>query len=113
MTMNSEVKAKWLQALRSGEYQQGTHGLKNPEGCFCCLGVLCNISQIGEWDGVCYKTGGVGSVSWLPLEVAQWSGIPSTGTSPFSVSETQRTLSKMNDDGCSFPEIADWIERNL
>lgn len=44
--MNPEVKALWLNALRSGEYQQGTGKLKQTYGGdqrYCCLGVLCDL----------------------------------------------------------------------
>ena len=42
--MNSVIKKKWLNALRSGEYKQGQECLKNSEGAYCCLGVLCRIT---------------------------------------------------------------------
>jgi hypothetical protein len=40
--MNQEIKLKWLEALRSGQYKQTKYSLKNEKG-FCCLGVLCDI----------------------------------------------------------------------
>jgi hypothetical protein len=51
--MNPEVKAKWVAALRSGQYTQGTCFLKrdvivmgttDQVTKFCCLGVLCDIA---------------------------------------------------------------------
>lgn len=46
--LHPEIKTKWLEALRSGEYKQGRSLLhyKTDEGedCFCCLGVLCDIA---------------------------------------------------------------------
>ena len=41
--MNQEIKAKWVNALRSGDYEQGQGALKNPDGQYCCLGVLCDL----------------------------------------------------------------------
>lgn len=41
--MNPEVKAKWLEALRSGEYKQGREYLRRGNY-YCCLGVLCDIA---------------------------------------------------------------------
>jgi hypothetical protein len=35
------------------------------------------------------------------------------GEAIFLPEDTQKTLSKLNDDGRSFPEIADWIEDNV
>ena len=40
--MNPEVKQKWIDALRSGEYEQGKEKLRSVSG-YCCLGVLCDI----------------------------------------------------------------------
>lgn len=54
--MNAEVKAQWLDALRSGEYQQTKGRLRrdnpiDPEDAddgynagYCCLGVLCDLA---------------------------------------------------------------------
>ena len=40
--MNELVKKKWVEALRSGIYDQDKLKLKTDEG-YCCLGVLCDI----------------------------------------------------------------------
>jgi hypothetical protein len=52
--VNPEVKAKWLAALRSGEYRQGKHALNTggPEGQFCCLGVLCEVALQEGLEGL-------------------------------------------------------------
>lgn len=51
--MNPEIKAKWVAALRSGDYEQGRGYLHR--GGFCCLGVACDlfIKETGRacWDG--------------------------------------------------------------
>lgn len=40
--MNQEIKAKWVEALRSGRYKQG-RGVLRQGNEFCCLGVLADI----------------------------------------------------------------------
>lgn len=40
--MNPEVKQKWIDALRSGKYEQGSEKLRTVSG-YCCLGVLCDL----------------------------------------------------------------------
>ena len=44
--MNEEsqraLKAKWVEALRSGDYKQGTNRLRIGDE-YCCLGVLCDV----------------------------------------------------------------------
>ena len=57
--MKEEIKTKWLKALRSGEYTQAGTLICETGGqrSFCCLGVLNDISNLGEWrrgeDYVC------------------------------------------------------------
>jgi hypothetical protein len=104
--MDAELKTKWLAALRSGEYSQTQQVLhrKDPNG-YCCLGVLCEISESGTWDsdGTYYKfhekgvdlmAGGATVQRFLPWTISS-------------------NLANMNDDGTTFPEIADWIEENV
>lgn len=47
--MKTEIKDRWLEALRSGEYKQGKGRLvkETDDGTFnyCCLGVLCDLAQ--------------------------------------------------------------------
>src|SRR3954466_11512237 len=43
--MDANLKTKWVEALRSGEYNQCRGNLKSPDG-FCCLGVLAQISGL-------------------------------------------------------------------
>lgn len=46
--MKTELKRKWVNALRSGDYPQGYGTLRGPLG-FCALGVLLDVSGIGDW----------------------------------------------------------------
>ena len=50
--MNPEIKTKWVEALRSGKYKQGTEHFKR-DGCYCVLGVLYEVAgcQWRELDG--------------------------------------------------------------
>lgn len=102
--MNQEVKARWIEALRSGKYEQGTQQLRSGDN-FCCLGVLCDISEQGQWRklglgvGQCYMNG----VTYLPTPVGRWAELDS---------HQERQLSNMNDNGLSFNCIAKHIEEN-
>lgn len=58
--MKPEIKEKWLEALRSGNYKQGTGKLRQVEkngDTYCCLGVLCDVLGVkwhtsdDDWDG--------------------------------------------------------------
>lgn len=56
--MNPEIKAKWVAALRSGEYLQGTGQLLNTysgASKYCCLGVLCDLLVKEDTPGLEYS----------------------------------------------------------
>lgn len=53
LKLRSEVKNAWVDALRSGEYQQGKGKLRDHENRYCCLGVLADLAiKSGEIDGL-------------------------------------------------------------
>lgn len=126
--MNPEVKAQWLEALRSGKYRQATGVLQrvnvanpqDPKG-FCCLGVLCDISGKGRWeapenDGRQAATFNVtGSdetaTACLPTSVAQWAEFNDLVC--VDIGGKIATLDSHNDTGASFEQIADAIEKYL
>jgi hypothetical protein len=91
--MDQELKAKWVEALRSGKYEQGVIHFESG-GRFCCLGVLCTVRG-------------------LPTTTPGFIGNNWKGVDDVVDGEMQRTLWKMNDGGTPFPEIADYIEKNL
>lgn len=43
------IKEKWIAALKSGEYKQGTGCLRDADDNYCCLGVLGDIAGL-EWS---------------------------------------------------------------
>lgn len=101
--MNPEVKASWIAALRSGEYQQGKGHLRDGSA-FCCLGVLCDPAAkagVGNWYGNTFDN----CQKVLPENVMKWSGLT---TSNGVISGD--TLANLNDGGMSFTDIADVIE---
>lgn len=116
--MNPEVKKLWLQALRSGEYTQGTGVLRTRNDEYCCLGVLCEIAaQQGVIPPPTQQRGGFTTPRayfydeashYLSPRVMEWAGLSSqTGIRPESLGVS---LAVLNDDGSSFKEIADIIE---
>jgi hypothetical protein len=42
--MEAEIKALWIERLRSGQIQQGKNLLRDIDDRMCCLGVLCEIA---------------------------------------------------------------------
>lgn len=105
--MKEPVK-KWVEALRSGNYRQGTGFLKNGDR-FCCLGVMCDIHDPNKWiKGGIYFDGG--EFTQLPphnlAKIFTPKSIPLFRSTHFFV----KVLARFNDDGKTFDEIADIIE---
>jgi hypothetical protein len=133
--MNPEVKAKWLSALRSGNFKQTREKLTaNNRQSYCCLGVLCelyrqetgngrwkvNENYDGNYDNNKYAF--LGADCMPPDEVIKWAGLPADSQNDVPVGERPRkwghgvetvTIAGLNDDGKSFAEIADIIESKL
>jgi hypothetical protein len=106
--MNLEYKQKWLEKLRNGQYKQGRKRLCHNDK-HCCLGVLCNVVPEAKFEVF---------DSWLMLryktETHRHMSLPLTMLDDIQLSAfSTATLMRMNDDGKSFAEIADWIEANL
>ena len=131
--MDQRVKELWLKALRSGEYDQSTHQLKTVtmDGFgYCCLGVLCDLyikdTGNGKWDYVGLngwivdddEAGSLSSDVELIPTVAQWAGLSSDPTLPFTFQMLNGEpgnreftyLASLNDNGCTFSQMADLIE---
>lgn len=111
--MNKDIAMKWVFALRSGKYTQGRGALKNKYGAYCCLGVLCDISALGSWDGLegfssTYTVRNEEALTQLPESVVRWADMRSkNGDFP------KESLMRLNDqEKNSFSEIADVIEKN-
>ncbi len=104
--LSPELKAEWLKALRSGQYEQGRERLHH-DGQYCCLGVLAILSgaKIEDIDNkgtlVAYDVPNLRS--FLREDPDR---------------SIQCKLENMNDGAegerkHSFSEIADWVEANL
>lgn len=115
--MNPEVKARWVAALRSGEYKQGKEFLRYG-GRFCCLGVLCDLHSLDtgtQWGSKGYAASYCGHAMGFPNEVADWAGMSdSYGAGPYlQINGNPWQAAHHNDYGRSFAEIADAIEKQL
>jgi hypothetical protein len=104
--LTPELKAAWIAALRSGQFEQGTAGLKTWDGKVCCLGVLGLIHP----DFVSMA----GSCKFLSWRFKCSNGFFTTSL-PRSIlpSSIQEELIHLNDgEQRPFPQIANWIEKN-
>ena len=127
----NENSRKLVEALRSGEYQQTKYRLRDENG-FCCLGVACDVyakeTGKGKWhtgssdyyfkiDEDEYEEDG----SRLPYSVQIWLGFSSVrggrslknkslGNFVMPYGGYSSSLTRLNDSGSTFSEIADIIE---
>ena len=112
--MNPQIKQKWVDALRSGEYQQTQRYLRTDNG-FCCLGVLCDL--YGKENNVEWNLVNNGHnyefqefESYLPSSVRKWADLEDPNP---LVNDEESTLVRLNDSGSTFEQIADVIEHQL
>jgi len=117
--MNTEIKAKWVGALRSGEYKQGRDYLHRDDGSMCCLGVLCEIHKkennqkwnLSEKEHCFYY---LDRETLPPKEVADWADLPMLENGPIvQIGDRKSAIAILNDDGVTFEELADAIEEQL
>lgn len=99
-------KTKWIKALRSGKYEQGTNHLKS-EGKYCCLGVACHIAGATGLKDKNYILNDydfnsiIKSINKVPKVLHGDGGVPDV-------------LASLNDSlKCTFNQIADFIEKEL
>lgn len=107
-----ERRARWVAALRSGDYEQGQFSLCSKNR-YCCLGVACEVYQKDVGDLFIggtpqFKIYGKSGVV-LDEKVRRYYGLE---TIHGQYGDTvNRTLTSINDyDGLGFPQIADLIE---
>ena len=101
--MDAQLKRRWIEALRSGEYEQGTDSLQE-DNRYCCLGVLCSI------QGADFQV-------FPELETTKLSNVDEDNEYDYSAglnSAQCNALADMNDGrGCdprSFDHIAGYIQ---
>lgn len=129
--MNKQAAMKWIKALRSGRYKQGSNHLRrrNNKGelNYCCLGVLCNMIAPKKWkpDGRgSFAIGGYQSIITdsigckVDLKSSNGEFLPHQVKWPASIPPELRpwrdsALVDLNDIYClTFNQIADFIELN-
>lgn len=105
-TLRKDMKKKWLKALRSGKYKQGTGVLfddDETDGGYCCLGVLaaCSGFSSEDMDGIGFPD----SLDNSMFTETNWC-VPYKGR--------LQPLNELNDcTRLSFKQIANIIERTV
>jgi hypothetical protein len=105
--MRERIKKLWIEALRSGEYEQTSGTLRdageNNEYAYCCLGVLekirCDEQGVRRFP----------QLDVLTEKTMLWAGLDDRNPNL----PDGRSLAELNDDGMSFKSIANRIEKHL
>jgi hypothetical protein len=133
MTMNPEIKQKWVDALLSGKYDQGSEKLRSEQG-YCCLGVLCDLyaqEQNQEWEfrGAFEEENTQPTDYWyfdgegefLPESVREWAGL-SLANPQVRIEVTEEyeddwvyndEIANLNDTGYTFEELSKLIKEQF
>ena len=131
--MNPEVKQKWIDALRSGKYEQGSEKLRSQQG-YCCLGVLCDLyaqEHETQWEFRGNEETNLQLMDYwyfedqsefLPDSVKEWAELPVGNPSVrVDVSEEddendwfyKDEIANLNDSGYTFNELSNVIEQQF
>ena len=108
----TENQTSWLADLRSGDYEQGM-GQLHCKNKFCCLGVAAKKFAtaetviVGDSNGHTYDGENVNAPQYVVAALNLYGDVGNT--SPEFDGECLETL---NDDGATFTEIADLIEKD-
>jgi hypothetical protein len=134
MRMRRTVRNAWIEALRSGDYEQVEGALakavhdqgENVRFGYCCLGVLCELAikqgheLTTEMRDSGFRAYG-GQDSFPPVSVAEWLGDAEASWMVRVVAADEDyeeefdylNLADENDRGAVFSQIADMIENDL
>jgi hypothetical protein len=101
--MDKELKTKWVAALRSGSYKQCRFVLTK-DGGYCCLGVLHKL-----------MVGIEPPQAWAcDISSEEKQAVVTNWEPDHKIADGHKDdLIRMNDEGKTFGEIADYIEANI
>lgn len=118
--MTTTNMLRWIEALESGEYQQGQGALRHLEaGTFCCLGVATDVAirngvAIAWNENVEIETEDGGHAGTLPIPVQEWLGIehgnPGIQLDPFGYDQIS-CITANDEAGWTFEKIAAGLRR--
>ncbi len=113
--LEKEFAQKWVDALKSGKYPQGEGYLENDYGQYCCLGVACRMNHpkvdLRHKFFIDASKDSKKNKEYITKSLER--SMPALLRGVDVDQSFVQKVSKMNDDGYSFDEIADWIENNV
>jgi len=122
LKLKPEIRARFLEALRSNKYSQGEGRLKKQDH-FCCLGVLSDLAVqdgVADWEEDVLVVGDIYSKSLFPEQLLNWACggsftvFDGPTAFPLPESEEARSLTYANDElKWTFSEIACLVEQYM
>ena|SRR6478736_5258237 len=116
--MKTELKNKWVAALRSGEYKQGKEFLCKNDS-YCCLGVLLAVDKTDEfiYDETVHDDRKLryyqDEAYELPYSYQESIGLRGGDSEHLMIMNDGQPYGKHPTEPKTFDEIATWIEENL
>ena len=117
--MKKRKAMQLVKALRSGKYSQGKNYLVDDNDNFCCLGVACNISRADlTWEFYKDRWFMDNRYGSLPPRIRKEFGFYGyeggrRDFKPIIIGNKEyESLVDANDQGCTFDQIADYIEQH-
>lgn len=111
---------RWAEALESGEYKQAHNKLRDADG-LCCLGVACDVSNLGSWGRTTYGVGKKKRADLPVVAVRDYYGFTTPGGADIvekakyigkMISLPDTSLDALNDHyGYTFKKIAKVIHK--
>ena len=124
--VNQDNIRKWVDALRSGEFEQGLQYLTRRKHdastwSHCCLGVACEVAiasgvkvDVRVVEDFDMMKSYDGNLAFLPDAVQQWLGVNEDNVWLLRSDGSRSSASRLNDiTRQSFPKIGDAIERTF
>lgn len=102
--MLSDVKQRWINALRSGRYKQAQRYLRTLSDKYCCLGVLCDLVQPKGWNKSEFSYSHNDCTQIISCSMCESTGL---------AFEEAVDLATLNDSSESFEDIARYIEAEI
>ncbi len=116
MKLKPRIKKLWIAALRSGKYEQCKGALHRVNGGYCCLGVLTQLyikENKLKWKKGTRKRTKLAfdnEQEFVPKTVQTWANINVNGSYGYY---GDKDLAEDNDNGLSFEDIANIIEKKF
>lgn len=109
--MNPALKAEWTADLRTNGHLQGIGLLRSADEKYCAMG---RLRVVAEWPWYDYDGTKHPEDPWMTPEKMSFIRLDDIDLARAGIyRDDEEYINGMNDNGMSFSEIADWIDKYL